>query len=95
MRTGSAQLFKTLIRRGRGIEINTSGLRGKAQRHYAAALVPALFKECGGEIVTVGSDAHRARDVGKGIREGYAMLEASGFEYVTSFDKRKPNFYRI
>jgi histidinol-phosphatase (PHP family) len=88
-------LFKTLAQTGRGIEINTSGLRGKLKETMPPLWCLRLFKECGGEIVTVGSDAHRAKDVGKGVREGYAMLLASGFGAVASFEQRKPMFHKI
>ena len=49
----------------------------------------------GGEYVTVGADAHRAEDLGKGIREALDLLKACGFEYVTYFEKRKPVCVRV
>lgn len=88
-------LFKLLICGGRGIEINTSGLRGKLKDTMPPLWCLRLYRECGGEIVTVGSDAHRARHVGAGVREGYAMLAASGFSHVAGFEKRKPVFHRL
>ena len=48
------------------------------------------YKECGGELVTVGSDAHRPEDVAKGIPEALELLQAAGFRYVTTFYERKP-----
>jgi histidinol-phosphatase (PHP family) len=88
-------LFKILIEGGRGIEVNTSGLRGKLGDIMPTLWCLRLYRECGGEIVTVGSDAHRSKDVGAGIREGYAALFASGFRYVTAFEKRKPVFHKL
>ena len=36
------------------------------------------------------ADAHRSEDVGKGLREGCALLEACGYRYVTVYRERKP-----
>ena len=53
------------------------------------------FKECGGELVTVGSDAHRPKDVAKGIPEALELLKAAGFDHVTTFAGRKPITHRL
>lgn len=88
-------VFKSLAQNGRGMEVNTSGLRGSLKETLPPLWCLRLFKQCGGEIVTVGSDSHTTRDIGAGIREGYAVLEAAGFRYVAAFDKRRPVFYPI
>ncbi len=45
--------------------------------------------------MTVGSDAHSRRDVGKNIKEGLALLEAAGFSYVSAFEGRKVRFEKL
>ena len=89
------RLFGLLIEKGRGIEINTSGLRQKIGKTFPDIQTVELYKKCGGEIITVGSDAHEAKDVGSGIKDGYEMLRRCGFKYVTSYEKRKAKFNRI
>ena len=73
------------------MEINTC--RG----HTIGAWKPILelYKSCGGEIVTVGSDAHTPADVGKGIPAACALLSACGFRYVCTYEKRKPVFHKL
>ena len=68
------------------LEINTR--RGKDLDFWPPLL--RWFRECGGELVTVGSDAHRPEDVGKGVPEALELLRAAGFGYVTTFAGRKP-----
>jgi len=90
-------LFGILVENGRGIEINTSGLR---RNPGTGRLIPdlpelKLYKECGGEIVTIGSDAHSARHVGSHLHEAEELLRAAGFDYVTVFRQRKPNFIKL
>ena len=41
-----------------------------------------LYRDCGGRLMTIGSDAHAPVNLGKGIRQGYALLRAAGFDAV-------------
>ncbi len=85
------RILRTAVEHGRGIEVNT--YRGRTVAEWQEVL--ALYKECGGEIVTVGSDAHRAADVAGGVREAYALLADCGFRYVASYTRRKPEFHKL
>ena len=81
---------------GKGIEINTSGLRVGG----CGFLMPTLaqlkrFRELGGEIITIGSDAHRAEDIGSNIADGMELAQAAGFEYFAFFKNRKPRMLRL
>ena len=49
-----------------------------------------FYKELGGELVTVGSDAHDANLVGRGIAEAYEMMRAAEYKYVTYYQKHQP-----
>ena len=54
-----------------------------------------IYKEVGGELITVGSDAHRTENVGRGVPEAYALLAQAGFRYVTLYEKRQPRPVRL
>ena len=54
-----------------------------------------LFRDCGGELVTVGSDAHDASRVGGGISDGAELLKAAGFRYQAGYHDRKPNIIPV
>lgn len=82
-------LFARLISRGKGIEVNASGLR-HGHTTYPEAGCLRLYRELGGELVTVGSDAHAPEDAGVGIAEAYALLRTLGFRYTAEFKNRKP-----
>lgn len=93
---GLDALLKKLIANGRGIEINCSGLRNPRLRETMPSFdVLARYKELGGEIITVGSDAHTTADAASGIREGFDILRQLGYNYVTVFKRRKPDFIKI
>lgn len=53
------------------------------------------FKECGGELVTVGADAHRPQDVARGIPQALDMIKAAGFGCVATFQRRRPILHRL
>jgi len=70
-----------------GFEVNTSSLRkGMDEPMPDSSLVAALRKE-GIETVTVGSDAHRPRDVGQGIEIALKIIKECGFDSPASYDK--------
>ena len=84
------EIFKTLIANGKALEINTSGLRQPIGKTMPTENYVRRFRELGGELLTLGSDAHFTEHTGAGIDEGYAIAERCGFEYVTYFKNRKP-----
>ena len=89
-------LFKLLAESGRGLEINCSGLRQKGLgESFPNLSLLKLYKECGGEIVTIGSDAHNAHHVGEGFDQAKEIAKEAGFGYITVFRQRKPEFIAI
>lgn len=84
------KIFLTLIKNNKGIEINTSGLRQKIGVTLPDEFYIRRYRELGGEIITLGSDAHRTEDLGKGIAEGVALAKKCGFSEIYYYDHRKP-----
>lgn len=89
------KIFKVLIENGKGIEINTSGLRQAYGKTFPDLHYVKLFRELGGEILTLGSDAHCTADLGKGIINGAEIAEEAGFKYISYFKNRKPQFIKL
>ncbi len=87
-------LLRTIIQNGRGIEINCSGLRDGCGP-FPSEEILRLYKSLGGEIVTIGSDAHRPQDAAKCLARGQEVLKACGFRYIAAFTKHKPSFIPI
>lgn len=89
------EIFKILIYDGKGIEINAAGFKyglGFAHPHMDAL---KMYKELGGEIITIGSDAHAPEHIGynyNGVRE---QLLGAGFKYYTEFANRKAIFCEL
>lgn len=86
-----AHILKLVIDRGRGIEVNTN--RGQTIQPWRDVL--ALYRDLGGQLVTVGTDAHQPQHVGMGIPEAYALLRECGFDRVAVYSHREPAFKLI
>jgi histidinol-phosphatase (PHP family) len=84
------QILKKAIDRNIGMEINTSGLRTGLKQTLPSIEVIQLYKELGGEILTIGSDSHTVEDVGANVADAYALAKQCGFSYIYKFEKRMP-----
>lgn len=81
--------LESLISRGKGIEINTGGpIRGLPYNHPKREVLE-WYKDLGGKIITIGSDAHTPDQIGEGVVGAMEMLKEIGFETVSIFKKRK------
>lgn len=89
------EILRTVIRREKGLELNTSGLRQAVGEAFPSLTILRWYREEGGHIITVGSDAHRREDVAAGFDKGLQILNAAGFTEITCFRKRKPIIKRI
>ncbi len=81
--------LRAVIERGKGLEINTSALRRGMPTPLPAPEILRRYRELGGEIVTVGSDAHRVVDVGADVRAGMRYAAEAGFRYIARFRRRR------
>lgn len=83
-------LLTTIIRCGKGIEINTSGIRYNLGHTHPHFDIIKRYKQLGGEMITVGSDAHKPEDIATHFDLAYEYLTVLGFKAVTVFRDRKP-----
>ena len=87
-----AEIMKTLIAKGKGMEMNTSGV-DRCGDYLPGVPYLKLFKDLGGRIVTVGSDAHAADRVGQYTHDACAIVREI-FGYVCTFQNRQPVFHK-
>ncbi len=89
------EILKLLISRGKGIEINTGGFRYGLGHPNPTEDILKRYRELGGEIITIGSDAHTPEDIAYDFRKVPGILKACGFRYFTVFRERRPEFFRL
>lgn len=88
-------VLKALIEKHKALEVNTSGLRQKLGETMPDLPVLTRYRELGGKLVTVGSDAHRWADVGSGVERGLSLLLDAGFHHFTVYHHHVPKFLPI
>ena len=89
------RVLRVLVERGKGLEVNTASVyRGMGD--FAPILqVLRWYRDLGGEIVTVGSDAHTVGDVGASYGAALRIVRAAGFARLASFEKRQIHWVKI
>ena len=81
-------IFSALAKAGKALEINTSGYR-KIHEHLPDKELLTRYRQCGGEFVTLGSDAHVPEHVGGWLDDARQLARECGFRYAMTFKKRK------
>lgn len=84
------EVLSLVVEKGIALEVNTSGLRQKLGETMPNLELLRRYRALGGELVTLGSDAHCTEDLGKGIDEGMELLKAAGFTQLAVYEKRRP-----
>ena len=88
-------IFKILIKNKKALEINVSGLFRELKCTLPDEPLVRRFRELGGEYITIGTDAHSADMVGKGIEQGVAVAKRAGFSRYAVYEKHQPIFIDI
>lgn len=91
----AAEILKTVIADGKGIEVNTSCFRYGLPDLTPSAQILKLYRDLGGEIITLGSDSHKKEHLGQHIREAAGMLKELGFTSFCTFDSMQPVFHDL
>lgn len=84
-------IFRALLNRGCGIEVNTN--RGNTPLPDAKWL--KMYRNLGGEMITLGTDAHTPEFVGCAVRERQQLLKECGFHHFCTFEKMQPIFHAL
>lgn len=83
-------ILRTVIRRGKTLEINTSGLAGDWGQRMPQEAIVRRYYALGGRHISLGSDAHCSANVAVGFAQTAAALADMGFAGETVYDKRQP-----
>ena len=87
------EILRTLVRKGKGMEINTSGVKCSGD-YLPTEVYLRRFKELGGEIITVGSDSHDPQRVGEYCFDACRLAQEI-FGHVCTFTAGEPIFHRV
>lgn len=88
-------VLRTVADRRKALEVNTSFARKGMGRPGLGPDVLRWFREEGGRLLTIGSDAHRAVDVGQDFDAAVELVRAAGFEHLASYRARRATRVRL
>jgi histidinol-phosphatase (PHP family) len=87
--------LRSVVERGKGIEINTSALYKGYPEPCPSLEILRWYRDLGGEILTIGSDAHIPDHVGSCFEVALEMARATGFTRLARFEQRQILWQRI
>ncbi len=91
-----AEILRVAIQKGKGIELNTASWRYELSDIQPCRAIWRLYRDLGGEILTIGSDAHRPERVAGNYDEARAILrDELGFRYFCTFERMEPTFHAL
>lgn len=89
------RILETLMEKEKGLEINTGAIGYGLKELNPCTELLRRYRKLGGELITVGSDAHDPQSVARGFDRAAQILTDCGFRYYATFEKRTPEFHRI
>ena len=89
------EILRFLIQNGKGLELNTAGLKYGLPFPHPHPDVLKRYRELGGEIITVGADGHCPEHIAYAFDRVGGILKECGFRYYTEFKDRKPIFVNL
>ena len=84
-------ILKHLVSNGKALEINTKTY----VKNPIDTGILKRYKELGGELITIGSDAHSPEFVGLEFKYFADIIKSCGFDYLAFYKKRTPVLYKI
>ena len=86
------EILLALISKNVGIELNTGGFHYGLGEPNPCTDIIRRYRELGGEIITVGADAHAPHNIAHSFDKAADILRECGFRYYAVFRERTAEF---
>ena len=83
-------ILETLVRRDLALEVNSGGFKYGLEQPNPAADILTRYRELGGKLITVGSDAHVPGFVGFEFARTAELLRSLGFREYAVYRSHRP-----
>ena len=87
--------MRRIIQKGIALEVNTSGIGSLYGDYMPHESIIRRYRELGGYLITLGSDAHTPERVGNGFEAAAALLKRLGFKNLYYYQRRIAVPYQI
>ena len=88
-------ILMKLVSMGKAIECNAGALSRGLKTTNPNSIILTRYRELGGELVTIGSDAHKPEAIGSDFDFARAVLLESGFTHYATFRNRIPQMHKL
>lgn len=89
------EIFNILIENEKGLELNTKALARGLNNPNPCPDLLKRYRELGGEIITIGSDAHSPEGIASHFNVAEDILKACGFKYYSVFKDRVAHYEKL
>ena len=89
------EILKLLIHNGIALEVNTGSFKYGMNVTNPCLDIIKVYRQMGGELITVGSDAHVPDFVANKFDLVASLLMEAGFKYYTEYRRRKASFVKL
>lgn len=83
-------ILKRIIQKEIALEVNASGINSFYGKLMPALEILKLYKNLGGELIALGSDAHVPQNIANGFPETMKLLKETGFNAHFYYQSRQP-----
>jgi histidinol-phosphatase (PHP family) len=84
------KILRFMIDRGIALEVNSSGIGSGYSVLLPSEEFIKLYRDMGGYLITLASDAHTADKAANAFPETIALLKRLGFPHIYRFENRIP-----
>lgn len=84
------EILRCLIQNGKALEINTGGLKYGLPQPNPHSDILKRYRELGGELITIGSDAHNPIHYAYEFPKIETLLKTLGYRYYSVYHQRIP-----
>ncbi len=88
-------MLQILIEKGKALEVNTAPLSKGCRDLNPCRDILRRYKELGGEMITVGSDAHTPDRIAQNFDQAEEAIRDCGFSGYVTFKNRKPQWHKL
>jgi histidinol-phosphatase (PHP family) len=89
------KILQKLLDMGKGIELNTSAFAKGLKEPNPCTAILKRYRSLGGELITVGSDAHSPAQIACAFDRAADILKDCGFTHYATFENRSPVFHKL
>lgn len=89
------EFLKLLISKRKALEVNSAGFKYGLGYCHPKKEILVRYRELGGELLTIGSDAHIPQHIAFDFRKTANVIKSAGFKYYCFYKDRKPEFIEL